>query len=227
MGRSPESCSCGKDSFPEIGIQRKSRFLPRARYALGKRLPSAVLLHLGGFLCSHSSPSPWISTVPSAGICTGRCKTSWRSPTAPASAGPACAPSLPLQGRPGARCPAIWRKLAEAGVIARQRRPGGVYAYTIASRFLPAARGVSHSREKGVPPPGREEQAGKKTGYTRARFAKSGVSFGEMPDERSKWESRLRGWRTKRFWLPLWGAKPGEAGCLAPTEVLQGIQRSG
>jgi DNA-binding transcriptional ArsR family regulator len=118
-------------------------------------------------------------------------------------------------------------QLAEAGVIARQRRPGGVYAYTIASRFLPAARGVSHSREKGVPPPGREEQAGKKTGYTRARFAKSGVSFGEMPDERSKWESRLRGWRTKRFWLPLWGAKPGEAGCLAPTEVLQGIQRSG
>src|SRR3954466_9320642 len=49
-------------------------------------------------------------------------------------------------------------QLAEAGVIARQRRPGGVYAYTIASRFLPAARGVSHSRDRGVPVAGTEEQ---------------------------------------------------------------------
>src|SRR3954447_5327295 len=44
-------------------------------------------------------------------------------------------------------------QLAEAGVLARRRRPGGVYAYVIAARFLPAARGVSHSRERGVPPP--------------------------------------------------------------------------
>src|SRR3954454_8933994 len=50
----------------------------------------------------------------------------------------------------------------------------------IAARFLPAARGVSHQREKGVPltrteevPLTRtEEQVGKKTGYARARFAK-------------------------------------------------------
>src|SRR3954470_13789501 len=52
-------------------------------------------------------------------------------------------------------------QLAEEGVIARQRRPGGVYAYTIASRFLPAARGVSHSRDRGVPVAGTEEQTGK------------------------------------------------------------------
>src|SRR3954466_15829960 len=38
-------------------------------------------------------------------------------------------------------------QLAEEGVIARQRRPGGCYAYTIASRFLPANRGVSHQRD--------------------------------------------------------------------------------
>src|SRR5215217_9202552 len=86
-------------------------------------------------------------------------------------------------------------QLAEAGVIARQRRPGGVYSYVIAGRFLPAQRGVSHSREKGVPPPGKEEQTGKKTGYAQARFAKSGVSFGEIPDERGKWEARVRSWR--------------------------------
>jgi DNA-binding transcriptional MocR family regulator len=119
-------------------------------------------------------------------------------------------------------------QLAQEGVIARQRRPGGVYSYTIAGRFLPAMRGVSHQRKKGVPPPGREEQAGKKTGYARARFANRGkVSFGEMPDERAKWQARLRSWRQSRFWLPLWGPKPTEPGCFAPAEVLQGIQRSG
>ena len=42
-------------------------------------------------------------------------------------------------------------QLAEEGVIARQRRPGGVYAYIIASRFLPAARGVSHRARTGCP----------------------------------------------------------------------------
>ena len=73
---------------------------------------------------------------------------------------------------PGARCPAIWRNWPQEGVIARQRRPGGVYAYVIAARFLPAARGVSHQREKGVPPPRTEEQAGKKTGYAQARIRK-------------------------------------------------------
>jgi hypothetical protein len=118
-------------------------------------------------------------------------------------------------------------QLAETGVIARQRRPGGVYAYVIATRFLPARRGVSHQREKGVPPPGREEQVIKKTRYARARFAKSGIGFGEIPDERSKWQARLRSWRQSRFWLPLWGPKPTEPGCFAPAEVLQGIQRSG
>ena len=42
-------------------------------------------------------------------------------------------------------------QLAKEGVIARQRRPGGVYRYIIAARFLPAARGVSHRRDRGVP----------------------------------------------------------------------------
>ena len=35
--------------------------------------------------------------------------------------------------------------LARDGILTRQRRPGGCYAYTIATRFLPTARG-------GVPP---------------------------------------------------------------------------
>src|SRR6476659_4453920 len=64
-------------------------------------------------------------------------------------------------------------QLAEEGVIARQRRPGGVYRYVIAARFLPTRRGVSHSQDRGVPPVRREEQVGKKTEGARARFAKS------------------------------------------------------
>lgn len=117
-------------------------------------------------------------------------------------------------------------QLAEDGVIARQRRPGGVYAYTIAARFLPAQRGVSHRREKGVPSAGREEQAGKKTGYAQARFAKSSVSYSEVPDTRVKWEARLRSWRKSGFWLPLWGSKPGEAGCMVPAALLKGLRHA-
>jgi hypothetical protein len=36
----------------------------------------------------------------------------------------------------------------EAGVITRQRRPGGVYACAVDSHFLPASCGVSHRREQ-------------------------------------------------------------------------------
>ena len=104
-------------------------------------------------------------------------------------------------------------QLAKEGVITRQRRPGGVYAYIIAARFLPAGEGCPTAR-KGCPTARTEEQAGKKTGYAQAQFAKSGVSFGEIPDERSKWEARLRCWRQSRFWLPLWGPQPDRAGLL-------------
>jgi hypothetical protein len=52
-------------------------------------------------------------------------------------------------------------------------------------------------------------------------FAQSGSRYGDLIDERSKWEARLRSWRQSRFWLPLWGPKPTEPGCFAPLEVLQ------
>ena len=139
-------------------------------------------------------------------------------------------------------------ELADAGLIARKRRPGGVYVYQIARRFLPqwAREQVSQARDRkrkaqqarygnphngGVPERGTEEKPNKKNQGegARARFAKSGSSdfwrsssFGEMPDERSKWEARLRSWRQSRFWLPLWGPKPTEPGCFAPPEVLAG-----
>jgi hypothetical protein len=80
---------------------------------------------------------------------------------------------------------------------------------------------VSHRREKDVPSARTEEQAGKKRdARTRDRFAKSGVSYSEIPNERAKWEPRVRSWRQFRFWLPLWGPKPDEAGCFAPADLL-------
>ena len=113
-------------------------------------------------------------------------------------------------------------QLEAEGVVTRQRRPGGVWRYVIDSRFLPARRGVSHSREKGVPPARTEEQSGKKRdARARDRFAKQEVSYGELPDDSAKWEARLRSWRQSRFWLPFWGPKPTEAGCFAPAEVLR------
>ena len=83
-------------------------------------------------------------------------------------------------------------QFAEDGVIARQRRPGGVYAYTIARRFLPAARGVSHRREKGVPPARTEEHQVRKQGTRERDSPDQEVSFGEIPDDRAKWQARLR-----------------------------------
>ena len=114
------------------------------------------------------------------------------------------------------------RDLAECGVIIRKRRPGSVYEYEIDLRFLPRAL-VSRLRAAGVP-----QQAGQETDLSkqtrearrRARFAKPGVSFSEIPDDRVKWEARLRGWRKSQFWLPLWGARPGEAGCMVPAALL-------
>jgi DNA-binding transcriptional MocR family regulator len=111
-------------------------------------------------------------------------------------------------------------QLAAEGVIARQRRPGGVYAYIIAGRFLPAQRGVSHRRDRGVPLARTEEQPGKKTGYARARFAKLGMTDGVLPDPADQWKARIRSWSTSRFWLDAWGPRPNEAGCFAPLEML-------
>jgi len=91
--------------------------------------------------------------------------------------------------------------LVAAGYARRRRRPGGCYEYTVAERFLPARRGLSHSRDRAVPRVRTEEQVGKKTG-------------GDSPN----WERRLAAWHRSggKFWNAFWGPKPGEAGCFAP-----------
>jgi len=148
-----------------------------------------------------------------------------------------CFPSLrTFATQAGISKSAAGRDLAELeaeGHLTRTRRPGGVYVYRISRRFLPrwAKEQVSQAwdrqREahrahradgaaKGVPVLGTEEKPDKKNqGSARAR-----VSFGEMSDDRAKWQARLRSWRKSRFWLPLWGPKPTEPGCFAPVEVL-------
>ena len=123
-------------------------------------------------------------------------------------------PSPRTTGTPRSTVSRHLAQLAQEGVIARQRRPGGVYAYTIASRFLPAPIGgcptseigVSHRREQ------KNRQVRKPKAAQRA-ICRSGVSFGEIPDENdNKWQARLRSWRQSRFWLPLWGAKLARRG---------------
>ena len=111
-------------------------------------------------------------------------------------------------------------ELARDGIVTRRRRPGGYYAYAIAARFLPAAREVSHKRDRAVPSPRTEENPGKKT----ERFAKLGMTVGELPDPTDQWRSRIRSWRGSRgkFWLDAWGARPGEAGCMVPAALLTG-----
>jgi DNA-binding transcriptional regulator YhcF (GntR family) len=99
-------------------------------------------------------------------------------------------------------------ELARDGILTRQRRPGGVYAYTIAARFLPAARGVSHKRDRAVPRARTEEHSTKKT---------SGFF-----DDSGQWQARLSAWRSSggKFWNPFWGPKPSEPGCFAPMALL-------
>ena len=141
---------------------------------------------------------------------------------------------------------AAGRDLAELeaeGHLTRTRRPGGIYVYQIARHFLPrwAAEQVSQHRDRkreakrvqraeraarGVPEDGTKEKPDKKNqGWARerAQFTKSGLSFGEIPDDRTKWEARLRSWRKSGFWLPSFGPKPTETGCFAPVALLQAM----
>ena len=102
-------------------------------------------------------------------------------------------------------------ELAHAGILTRQRKPGGVYAYQIDSRFLPAAREVSHKRDRAVPLSRTEEHLTKKTS--------------EFHDDSAQWRARLGAWQSSggRFWNAFWGPKPTEPGCFAPMALLQTV----
>lgn len=123
------------------------------------------------------------------------------------------------------------QRLNTFGVFAeRVRRGNGRYRYRIAERFRPRWPSADRlaGRQSGLAQPARQESKTIKheeVPRQRGQFANRGLSFSEMPDERAKWDARLRGWQTKRFWLPLWGPKPTEVGCFAPLAALQPPQR--
>jgi DNA-binding transcriptional MocR family regulator len=145
---------------------------------------------------------------------------------------------------------AAGRDLAELeaeGHLTRTRRPGGIYVYQIARRFLPrwAVEQVSQHRDRkreaqrarraertarGVPEGGTKEKPDKKNqgwARTRARFG-SGKGEGGLPDMTGQWRARLRSWRNSdgRFWLAEWGARPGEPGCFAPAALLADLRHA-
>ena len=99
--------------------------------------------------------------------------------------------------------------LTRDGIVTRQRKPGGCYAYTIAARFLPAARQVSHKRDRAVPLARTEEHPTKKTS--------------EFHDDSAQWRARLGAWQSSggKFWNPFWGPKPTEPGCFVPPALAQ------
>jgi DNA-binding transcriptional MocR family regulator len=133
-------------------------------------------------------------------------------------------------------------ELTEAGCVTRKRRPGGVYVYQIAKRFLPrwAKEQVSQAWDRqrkarrarraewaarGVPEPGTEEKPAKKnqgSAQARARFAGRKISYGELPDPSDRWQARVRSWIRSggKFWLANWGPRPNEPGCWVPPELL-------
>ena len=146
----------------------------------GRCMPDArrfrrVCCSQGDRFARHSSPSPSTCTAPSAGICIGRCRTSWRSLTAPGGASPPSARSPRPQGSPGARCPAIWRNWP--------RRASSRASGALAASMPTLSRAASCRRSGGCPT--REKRVSHRRGQknrqvrkqgraTRDRFARSG-----------------------------------------------------
>jgi hypothetical protein len=109
------------------------------------------------------------------------------------------------------------------GVFQRERLPGGGrYRYTLAEPYRlrwPSRDDQRVSRVGNrVSEAGKPRQVRPEKHDERGRFADKG--FGEViADDRAKWDARLLSWRKSRFWLPMWGPKPGEAGCFAPVQT--------
>jgi len=113
------------------------------------------------------------------------------------------------------------KAMHEEGVFQRERLPGGGrYRYTLAEPYRlrwPERVPVVQNR---VSPAGTPEQARPVKHGKRERFANRGGSYSELPDDRAKWQARLRSWRKSRFWLAQWGGRPDEAGCIVPPALL-------
>jgi DNA-binding transcriptional MocR family regulator len=132
------------------------------------------------------------------------------------------------------------KRLADYGVFDERARPGnGRYRYRIAARFLPRWPGKQprKSSDCTAVQDGLTQQAGHQANpakqvretLTRPRFASSKGSQDELPDLTDQWKARISSWVRSggRFWLPQWGEKPGQPGCMVPTSVLLAISKAG
>ena len=120
------------------------------------------------------------------------------------------------------------KEMADLSVFQRTRKGVRRYIYQLAEAYRPrwprCSRGrvsaAKHRVSQGETPQQVEPTKIQGGARARQRFAQKDVSFGELPDEDIKWKARLRGWQQSRFWLPLWGPKPTEAGCFAPASLM-------
>ena len=147
-----------------------------------------------------------------------------------------CWPSLKQLGRDVGRSEAtmsrVMVRLDAAGVFAeRVRREGGRYRYRINARFLPRWPGKA-SHHAGVqvglhntPDIKQTQFKHEERALTRQRFASSKGSWDGLPDLTDQWQARLRSYVSSggKFWLPQWGDKPGQPGCLVPASVMAGL----
>ena len=106
------------------------------------------------------------------------------------------------------------KQLYAAGCFTRTREPGRVYRYQLAEPYRlrwrdppkPAAvqgvscpqEGVSQRANQQADPPKHEESA----------------------REELKWRARLRQFREQGMWVARFGPRPGEPGCMVPSELL-------
>ncbi len=112
-----------------------------------------------------------------------------------------------LTGVPRSTVSRYLAALERAGHLSRTRRPGSVFVYQIAARWLPAA--VSQRNRSSVPAHPPKNDPAKK------------ILAGQ---DDSRWEARLRGWQRRKMWLPFWGPKPTEPGCFAPAVLIRHLR---
>ncbi len=103
------------------------------------------------------------------------------------------------------------RSMAELGVFHRVRRGVGRYVYTLAAAYVPHWPGRVLAPERRISQAGTQE----------AKPAKQN-RFAEVLSE-EPWQQRIDSWRKSRFWLPMWGPKPTEPGCWAPSPLLTSV----
>ena len=205
--RSRGNSYLGRHELPSNRRYFASPVLATGEVRPGKPLPGGLRCNPRRPLCSHSSPSPFDLYRP----LKPRLRWAMQCLVSFADHAGRCFPSLrTFAVQAGISKSAAGRDLAELeaeGHLTRTRRPGGVYVYRIARRFLPrwAREQVSQHRDRkrkarharraeassrGVPERGTEEKPDEEKPRRRRagaqQFAKSELSFSELPDEREQ-----------------------------------------